>query len=192
MLAKRSIALTAAVLPEPILRRESIADSRLAEQLLADAQLQAERLLQQQQQANQALQRQALAEFWEVANGFLQGLQEQRQEQQRQMHGAVQRLLSEALQQLLDDTTLAERARAVLRNLALSQSCETLATLSCPVEMLEPVSQWLGQSRFADYWQLKVDPSMAPGALRLSHAQGVFEIAWKDLREGLLGASAEA
>lgn len=192
MLAKRSIALTAAVLPEPILRREAIADSLRAEQLLADAQLQAEHLLQQQEQASQLLQRQALAEFWETANGFLQGLQEQRQEQQRQIHGAVQRLLSEALQQLLDDTSLAERVRALLRNLASSQSGEALACLSCHPEILETVSQWLAQSRFADYWQLKAEPSMASEQLRLSHAQGVFEIAWTDLREGLLGTCAES
>ncbi|WP_310886637.1 HrpE/YscL family type III secretion apparatus protein, partial [Pseudomonas cannabina] len=43
MLAKRSITLTGnAVLPEPVLRREDIANSLLARNILADARQQAE------------------------------------------------------------------------------------------------------------------------------------------------------
>ncbi|RML61438.1 Type III secretion protein HrpE, partial [Pseudomonas syringae pv. maculicola] len=51
MLAKRSIALTAAtLLREPILRREDIADSLLARDILADARQQATQILALEQE----------------------------------------------------------------------------------------------------------------------------------------------
>ncbi|AHG42317.1 type III secretion protein [Pseudomonas syringae CC1557] len=188
MLAKRSIALTAAaLLPEPILRREHIADSLLASDVLADAQQQASQLLALEQEKAQRLTQQVLAEFWESANSLLAGLQSQREALQEQAMCAVETLLSESLRQLLDDTTLAERARAVVRNLAASQLNEALATLSVNPDMAEPVAEWLAESRFAEHWQLKRDATIAVGSLRLSDANGAFDIDWTNLRNGLLG-----
>ncbi|KTB59276.1 type III secretion protein [Pseudomonas viridiflava ICMP 13104] len=188
MLAKRSIALTAAaLLPEPILRREHIADSLLARDVLADAQQQASQLLALEQEKAQRLQQQALAQFWENANSLLAELQNQREVLQEQAMCAVETLLSESLRQLLDDTTLAERARAVVRNLAASQLNEALATLSVNPDMAEPVAEWLAESRFAEHWQLKRDATIAVGSLRLSDANGAFDIDWTNLRNGLLG-----
>ncbi|KTB84819.1 type III secretion system stator protein SctL [Pseudomonas syringae] len=188
MLAKRSIALTAAaLLPEPILRREHIADSLLARDVLADAQQQASQLLALEQEKAQRLQQQALTQFWESANRLLAELQSQREVLQEQAMCAVETLLSESLRQLLDDTTLAERARAVVRNLAASQLNEALATLSVNPDMAEPVAEWLAESRFAEHWQLKRDATIAVGSLRLSDANGAFDIDWTNLRNGLLG-----
>ncbi|MCF5467669.1 type III secretion system stator protein SctL [Pseudomonas syringae] len=188
MLAKRSIALTAAaLLPEPILRREHIADSLLARDVLADAQQQASQLLALEQEKAQRLQQQALTQFWESANRLLAELQSQREVLQEQAMCAVEALLSESLRQLLDDTTLAERARAVVRNLAASQLNEALATLSVNPDMAEPVAEWLAESRFAEHWQLKRDATIAVGSLRLSDANGAFDIDWTNLRNGLLG-----
>jgi type III secretion protein L len=193
MLARRSIALTtAALLPEPILRREDIADSLLARDLLAHAQLQAEQLLALEQEKARHLQQQALTQFWENANAFIGDLQQQRETLQQEAMAAVEVLLSESLQHLLDDTTLAERARALARNLAASQLNEAIATLSVHPDMAEPVAEWLAQSRFAEHWQLKRDASVASGSLRLSDANGAFDIDWKTLRDGLLGADGSA
>ncbi|OUM06943.1 type III secretion protein [Pseudomonas syringae] len=193
MLARRSIALTtAALLPEPILRREHIADSVRARDVLADAQRQAERMRVLEQEKAQQLQQQALARFWENANAFLDELQQQRKTLQQEMMAAVEALLSESLRHLLDATTLDERARALARNLAASQLNEISATLSVHPDMAEPVAEWLAQSRFAEHWQLRRDASVASGSLRLSDANGAFDIDWVTLRNGLLGADRPA
>jgi type III secretion protein L len=165
MLVKRRITLLADVLHEPILRREQIADSLLASEILERARAQAERLLPLQEAQAQAVQRQALADFWQQANTFLQAVQEQRQGLQQAMFEALETLLSQALAHLLDSTALAERVRALLRHLA---------------------------QQVADYWQLKPDPALLPESLCLSHEHGQFEITWGDLRDGLLGSSAPA
>jgi type III secretion protein L len=87
---------------------------------------------------------------------------------------------------LLDETSLVERIRALVRNLATSQVDEAAATLSCHPQVLEPLGEWLADSRFAGHWQLKGDTSMPPDALRLSHANGAFDIDWQSLHRGLL------
>ncbi|MCF5583412.1 HrpE/YscL family type III secretion apparatus protein, partial [Pseudomonas syringae] len=144
-------------------------------------------LLALEQEKAQRLQQQALTQFWESANRLLAELQSQREVLQEQAMCAVEALLSESLRQLLDDTTLAERARAVVRNLAASQLNEALATLSVNPDMAEPVAEWLAESRFAEHWQLKRDATIAVGSLRLSDANGAFDIDWTNLRNGLLG-----
>ncbi|KPC25842.1 Type III secretion protein HrpE [Pseudomonas syringae pv. cilantro] len=188
MLAKRSITLTGnAVLPEPVLRREDIANSLLARNILADARQQAEQILVLEQEKAERQHQQALAQFWETANAFLGELQMQRDALQQQAMVAVEELLSEALRQLLDETTLAERARALVRNLAASQLNEAVATLSVHPDMAGPVAEWLAESRFAEHWQLKRDATLEPENLRLSDANGAFDIDWTTLRNGLAG-----
>ncbi|KPW27918.1 Type III secretion protein HrpE [Pseudomonas amygdali pv. mellea] len=188
MLAKRSITLTGnAVLPEPVLRREDIANSLLARNILADARKQAEQILVLEQEKAERQHQQALAQFWETANAFLGELQMQRDALQQQAMVAVEELLSVALRQLLDETTLAERARALVRNLAASQLNEAVATLSVHPDMAEPVAEWLAESRFAEHWQLKRDATLAPECLRLSDANGAFDIDWTTLCNGLAG-----
>ncbi|KTB75376.1 MULTISPECIES: type III secretion system stator protein SctL [Pseudomonas] len=193
MLAKRSITLTAtALLPEPVLRREDIANSLLARDVLADAQRQAEQMLVLEQEKADLLHQQALVSFWENANAFLAQLQVQREVLQQQAMTAIEELLSESLRHLLDDTTLAERARALVKNLAASQLNEAVATLSVHPDMAEPVAEWLADSRFAQYWQLKRDASLTTESLRLSDANGAFDIDWATLRNGLAGRDSSA
>lgn len=189
MLAKRSIALSAAtLLPEQILRREEIADSLLAQNILADAQAQVGQMLARQQEEGDRLREQALAEFWTSANVFLIELKAQRESLQRQAMEAVEQLLTESLKHLLDETSLAERARALVKNLAASQLNESVATLSVHPDIADAVAEWLAQSRFAEYWQLKRDASIATESLRLSDANGAFDVDWATLRNGLMGS----
>ncbi|MCD5993882.1 type III secretion system stator protein SctL [Pseudomonas sp. CDFA 602] len=189
MLAKRSIALSAAtLLPEPILRREEIADSLLAQNILADAQAQVSQMLARQQEEGDRLREQALAEFWTSANVFLIELKAQRESLQRQAMEAVEQLLTESLKHLLDETSLAERARALVKNLAASQLNESVATLSVHPDIADTVAEWLAQSRFAEYWQLKRDALIATESLRLSDANGAFDVDWATLRNGLMGS----
>lgn len=187
MLVKRRLSLgSAAVLAEPIVRREDLADTQLAHKVLDTARLEADQLLARVQEHAQGVLDQALAEFWDTANGFLQSLEEQRLTSQRDALASAEELLNLALGRLLDETSLVERIRALVRNLAASQVTEATGTLSCHPQLLEPLGEWLADSRFACHWQLKGDTSMPPDALRLSHANGAFDIDWRSLRRGLL------
>jgi type III secretion protein L len=190
MLAKRRLVLSSsAVLVTDILRREDLAGTVLAAEVLDNARAEAEQILADAHAQAQQEKDQALAQFWESANGFLQQLEQQRMALAAQSMEAVETLLNEALAELLDQTSLAERSRALMRNLAAGQTVETRAVLSAHPDMLESLGEWLSASRFADHWQLKGDPTLAPQTLRLSDANGAFDIDWDSLRRGLVGAS---
>ena len=188
MLAKRSLSLSSkTVLAEPILRHEDIADSLRAVDVLEDAHRQAERMLAELEAQARHQHAQALAEFWQTANGFLSSLAAEREALQRDAMASVEALLTEALSRLLDETTLAERVRALARNLSASQLNELPATLSCHPAMRPALEDWLAQSRFAEHWQLRNDPLLPEDSLRLSDANGAFDIDWPHLQRGLLG-----
>jgi type III secretion protein L len=188
MLAKRRLVLSSsAVLVTDILRREDLADTVLAAGVLDNARAEAGQVLAAAHTQAQHEKDQALAHFWLSANGFLQQLEQQRLALAEQAMEAVESLLNEALADLLDQTSLAERSRALMRNLAAGQSVETAAVLSAHPDMLDSLGEWLSASRFADHWQLKSDPALAPQTLRLSDANGAFDIDWDSLRRGLVG-----
>jgi type III secretion protein L len=191
MLAKRRLVLSSSeVLVTDILRREDLAGTVLAAQVLENARHEAEQILAAAQGQAQYEKDQALAQFWDGANHFLQQLEQQRLALAQQAMEAVEALLNEALAQLLDQTSLAERSRALIKNLAAGQIVETTAVLNAHPDMLESLGAWLSASRFAGHWQLKGDPLLAPQALRLSDANGAFDIDWDSLRRGLAGDAA--
>lgn len=190
MLAKRRLVLSSsAVLVTNILRREDLAGTVLAAEVLDNARAEAEQILAAAHAQAQHEKDQAMAQFWDSANGFLQQLEQQRLALAEESMEAVEALLNEALAELLDQTTLAERSRALMRNLAAGQTVETRAVLSAHPDMLGSLGEWLSASRFADHWQLKGDPVLAPQTLRLSDANGAFDIDWDSLRRGLVGSS---
>lgn len=191
MLAKRRLVLSSStVLVTDILRREDLASTVLAAEVLDNARAEAEQILAAAHAQAQHEKDQALAQFWDSANGFLQHLEQQRLALAEASMEAVEALLNEALAELLDQTTLAERSRALMRNLAAGQSVETTAVLSAHPDMLDSLGEWLSASRFAGHWQVKSDPALAPQTLRLSDANGAFDIDWDSLRRGLVGSSA--
>ncbi|MGE6387413.1 type III secretion system stator protein SctL [Pseudomonas sp. NPDC078416] len=193
MLAKRRLVLSSsAVLVTDILRREDLAGTVLAAEVLDNARAEAEQILAAAHAQAQHEKDQALAQFWDSANGFLQQLEQQRSALAQESMAAVEALLNEALAELLDQTSLAERSRALMRNLAAGQTVETRAALSAHPAMLDSLGEWLSASRFADHWQLKSDPAMAPETLRLSDANGAFDIDWDSLRRGLASPSAHS
>jgi type III secretion protein L len=191
MLAKRRLVLSSsAVLVTDILRREDLAGTMLAAEVLDNARAEAEHILAAAHAQARREKDRALAQFWASANGFLQQLEQQRLALAEESMEAVEALLNEALAELLDQTTLAERSRALMRNLAAGQTVETRAVLSAHPDMLDSLGEWLSASRFAEHWQLKGDPALAPQTLRLSDANGAFDIDWDSLRRGLVGSSA--
>lgn len=191
MLAKRRLALASSdVLLDTILRRDDLADIQLAGDVLRNAREEAEQILADTREQAQREKDQALMQFWEQANGFLDAFEQQRQTLQQEAMSAVEDLLNTTLARLLDETTLAERTRALIRNLADSQRHEAVATLSAHPDQLNELRDWLAQSRFSEHWQLKADPLMPPLTLRLSDANGAFDIDWTSLQRGLLGEPA--
>lgn len=188
MLVKHRFTLgQATVLEEPILRHEDLADSLRAPQILEEARRQGHQILNEFRTQALDEQAKALADFWTCANQYLANLEEQRQMLQLQAVGAVEALLTSTLSHLLDETTLEERVFALARNLSASQPTQSIATLSCHPDMLAALRQWLTESRFSEYWQLKSDTSMPAYSLRLGDANGAFDIEWSQLRRGLLG-----
>ncbi|MBD1554537.1 type III secretion system stator protein SctL [Pseudomonas typographi] len=186
MLTKRTLSLGTPVIAEPILRHEDIANSQRAQEVLAHARDQAERIraeatLEARQQIDQAV-----GQFWAGANAFLQGFDEERAAFRGEALASVEQLLNVALSRLLDDTDLAERTRALLRDLAASQPVDSAATLSCHPDLAPTVGEWLSHSRFATLWRLEGNSAMPTNALKLSHATGAFDVDWNRLREGLL------
>ncbi|MFY1663054.1 type III secretion system stator protein SctL [Pseudomonas sp. Pseu.R1] len=191
MLAKRSLSLaSSAVLAEPLLRRDDLVDLQRACEVLRNAHLDAQQILADAREQAQRERDQALAQFWMDANAVLQDLEQQRQTLQRESMAAVEELLNQTLARLLDETTLAERTRALVRHLADSQRYAVSATLSAHPDRLDALADWLTDSRFSEHWQLKGDPLMPPEALRLSDDNGAFDIEWASLRRGLLGTDA--
>ncbi|TPG88497.1 HrpE/YscL family type III secretion apparatus protein [Pseudomonas caspiana] len=187
MLVRRRLSLgTGALLREPILRREDLADAQRASDVLLAAQAQAEALIAAAQTQCQRLLDQAAGEFWTQANDFLQALEDQRQALQISAVESAEAMLTLALTGLLDDTGVAERGRALVRHLAASQSYACNATLSCPPELFADLQAWVADSRFAALWQLRDDPSMPTQTLRLSSDAGEFDLDWPGLLRCLL------
>jgi type III secretion protein L len=187
-LVRRRLSLGAeALLREPILRREDLADAQRASDVLRAAQTEAEALIAEAQTQCQRALDQAAGEFWEQANHFLQTLEDQRQALQRLAVESAEAMLTLALTPLFDGTDVAERGRGLINHLAASQSDPCTATLRCPPELFADVQAWVADSRFAALWQVREDSSMPAQTLRLSSDAGEFDLDWPGLVRCLLG-----
>lgn len=189
MLVKRRLSLPPQVLLEPLLRRELFDDVLRAEQLLERAAQQADAMLQDAEYQCQQQLQSAQALFWEETNLQLQAFADENLAFQRELLASVDRLLLLAMTRLLDETDLSGRIRALLRNLSDSQAGRAAATLSCHPQQAQAVQAWLEDSGLVALWAVQQDTQVPLQALRLSHAQGAFEIDWEQLRAGLLGHS---
>ncbi|MGF6109299.1 type III secretion system stator protein SctL [Pseudomonas frederiksbergensis] len=188
MLVRRRLSLgTEALLREPILRREDLADAQRASDLLLAAHAQAEALIAEAQGQCQRSLDQATGQFWAQANAFLQTLEDQRQALQRSAVESAEAMLTLALTRLFDDTSVIERGQALITHLAASQSDACTATLSCPPALFADVQAWLAGGRFAALWTLREESSMPPQTLRLSSDAGEFDLDWSGLVRCLLG-----
>lgn len=188
MLVRRRLSLgTEALLREPILRREDLADAQRARDLLLGAHAEAEALIAEAQGQCQRSLDQATGQFWEQANAFLQTVEDQRQALQRAAVESAEALLTLTLTRLFDDASVIERGQALIKHLATSQSEACTATLSCPPALFADVQTWLAAGRFAELWQLREDASMPPQTLRLSSDVGEFDLDWAGLVRCVLG-----
>lgn len=170
---------------EPLLRREYFADVVLASEHLARAHLQAEALLAETRTQGEQMLVDAQADFWAQANAVLQDWEAERQAQREALVEQARSLVSQTLASLLGTLSEEERALALVRQIARSQTRPVRATLRCAVDLHDAVEVWLQQQPHT-HWQLERDTGLAPGTLWLSTESGDFSLDWERLRERIL------
>lgn len=170
---------------QQIIRLEQFRDSQAAVDVLSRAREQAEALLVEAHAMRQQVLDDALAQFWEQAGGFLQGLEAERQALHDAVVEACGQLLNRALERVFEESPPGERARVLLTHLAASQTVAAVATVSCHPQRWAQVQAWLTASRYASVWQVREDSSLAVDALRLSCDNGEFELDWAGLQRCL-------
>jgi type III secretion protein L len=173
-------------LAEPVLPRECFSSVVLANEHLARAHAQAEALLAQAQAQGEQVLADAQAQFWARANALLDDWEAERQAQREALVEQVRSLLSETLESLLGTLSGEERALALVRQIAQSQTRPVRATLRCAIDIHEPVEIWLQQHPHT-HWQLERDTGLAPGTLWLSTDSGDFSLDWEQLRQRVVG-----
>ncbi|OEC32661.1 type III secretion protein L [Pseudomonas cuatrocienegasensis] len=188
MLASRSLTLTPnrSTVNEPLLRREVLAQSLLAEELLDDARAQAQAIFDTAQAEVQALRQrceaEARAEVWKQAQGLLDDLRQQREVTLASIVEAAQELVQQALEIVLDELPDDKKVSAVLRQLTLAISNEESALIYCHPDQLTQLAHSL-QEQGQRGWTLRGEPSLAPDALSLRTEQGDFSLSWSALQQ---------
>lgn len=170
---------------EPVLCREYFSDVLLASEHLARAHVQADALLADARVQREQLLADAQADFWARANAMLEDWEAERKAQREQLVEQARSLLGQTLTRLLGTLTQEERALALVRQIAQSQTRPVHATLRCAVDLHESVEVWLQQQPHT-HWQLERDTGLAPGTLWLSTENGDFSLDWERLRERIL------
>lgn len=176
------------LLPDgPVLRRENLENSLLAEQLLEAAKSEAEALLidarQEVERLGKEAQAQAQVEVWSKADAMLDDWQQQRQQMWAHIITTAETLVGQALQKLLGEQPDNIRVRAVLHHLMFAQPQEQAGVLHAHPDWLETTTLQLQQAQAR--WTLRADPQLAPDSLLLRTNQGDFSLSWSRLVEVL-------
>jgi type III secretion protein L len=172
-------------LAEPLLPRECFSNVVLANEYLARVRAQAEALIGDAQAQGERMLADAQVQFWARANAVLDDWEAERQAQREALTEQASHLLSQTLESLLGTLSQQERAVALVRQIAQSQTRPVRATLRCAVDIHEPVAIWLEQHLHA-HWQLERDTGLAPGTLWLTTESGDFSLDWEQLRQRAL------
>lgn len=172
-------------LAEPLLPRECFSNVIRANEHLARAHAQAEVLIAHAQAQGEQVLADAQAAFWARANAVLDDWEAERQAQRDALVEQVSSLLGETLENLLGSLSQEERALALIRQIAQSQTRPVRATLRCAVDLHDAVGLWLEQQPHS-HWQLERDSGLAPGSLWLTTESGDFSLDWDQLRQRVL------
>jgi len=190
MLANRSLTLShnRCTLNEPLLRREVLQQSLLAEELLDDARAQAQGILDTAQADAQALRQrceeQARAEVWKHAQALLDDLRQQQQQTQATVIEAAQDLVQQALQIVLDEVPDSRKVSAVLRQLTSASANTESALIYCHPDQLALLAHSL-EEQGLEGWALRGDPNLALDAISLRTEHGDFSLSWSALQRHL-------
>ncbi|AZC83991.1 type III secretion system stator protein SctL [Pseudomonas chlororaphis] len=176
----------------PILRRETLENSQLAEHLLEVAQAEAETLLanarQEAERLGEEIQAQARIEIWCKADALLDDWQQQRQQMWTHITATAEILVGHALQKLLAEQTDNARVHAVLHHLITAQPQAQTGVLHIHPDWLETATLQLQQAQAR--WTLLADSQLPPDSLCLRTDQGDFSLSWSRLVEALWPHSA--
>ncbi|MGN7738565.1 type III secretion system stator protein SctL [Pseudomonas sp. 22526] len=189
MLTRRNLTLSHPQLLSdgPVLRRETLENSLLAEQLLEAAQAEAEALLvsarQEAERMGEEVQAQARVEVWCQADALLDDWQQQRQQMWVHIIATAETLVGQALQKLLGEQPDKARIRAMLHHLMATQTQEQVGVLHTHPDWLETTALQLQQAQAC--WTLRADPQLAPDSLLLRTELGDFSFSWSCLAEAL-------
>ncbi|WP_122875526.1 HrpE/YscL family type III secretion apparatus protein, partial [Pseudomonas viridiflava] len=143
MLTRRSLNLPAdrITLIEPLLRRETLEECLLADEVLHNARTQAETILAEAYAEadvlRQSCEEQARAQVWEEAQVLLDDLRTQREQALETLVETAAQLVSQALESLLEKVPTDKKVRSVIRQLALASSNQDAALLFCHPDQLE-------------------------------------------------------
>ncbi|QXI31249.1 type III secretion system stator protein SctL [Pseudomonas vanderleydeniana] len=189
MLTRRSLSLShPQALPSgPVLRREILQDSLLAEQLLEAARAEAQALLEDARQQAARLREEARAsaqaEAWRQADTMLADWQVQRQQMWEQITHHAQTLVGQAWQQLTGEQDDPVRIEALIRQLATTQPQDEPGVLHCHPDWVGAATDCLQLVQAA--WSVRADPQLAADTLCLRTEQGEFSLGWGSLVQAL-------
>ncbi|WP_163001101.1 type III secretion system stator protein SctL [Pseudomonas viridiflava] len=188
MLTRRSLNLPAdrITLIEPLLRRETLEECLLADEVLHNARTQAETILAEAYAEadvlRQSCEEQARAQVWEEAQVLLEDLRTQREQALETLVETAAQLVSQALESLLEKVPTDKKVRSVIRQLALASSNQDAALLFCHPDQLEAVALSL-ETHDQPGWTLRTDASLDPDAISLRTEHGDFSLGWSGLQQ---------
>ncbi|MCV4343941.1 type III secretion system stator protein SctL [Pseudomonas capsici] len=187
MLTSRSLTLTSnrSTVNEPLLRREVLEQSLLAEELLEDARAQAREILDTAEAEAEALRQrceeQTRAEVWQQAQSLLDDLREQRERTLATVVEAAEDLVQQALQLVLGELSDGQKVSAVLRQLTSASPNEESALIYCHPDRITLLAQSLEEQGQLG-WTLRGDPNLEPDAISLRTEHGDFSLSWNALQ----------
>ncbi|GFM58345.1 hypothetical protein PSCICF_45230 [Pseudomonas cichorii] len=187
MLTSRSLTLTSnrSTVNEPLLRREVLEQSLLAEELLEDARARAREILDIAEAEAEALRQrceeQTRAEVWQQAQSLLDDLREQRERTLATVVEAAEDLVQQALQLVLGELSDGQKVSAVLRQLTSASPNEESALIYCHPDRITLLAQSLEEQGQLG-WTLRGDPNLEPDAISLRTEHGDFSLSWNALQ----------
>lgn len=175
--------------PGSLLLAEEIESYHQAEAILAEAQQQANEILASaRQEADEYIaeqRRSCEGLFWQQAEVVMGDWQQQREQEASQLTSLAEKLLSQAMKQLLSDFSPEQRFSALLQQLLRQHSRQKQATLYCATHQQTDISEWLKQQAWFE-WQLRGDDSLEEGQLKLVTESGELFISWDAICQQML------
>lgn len=184
MMTRRSLTLSRHQTPLEcaLLRRETLEQSVLADQLLDRARQLAQGIVDAAQDTAQHLRQhagdEARAEVWRQAEEVLGTWQRQREAMWDAIAEHAEALVQQALQTLLGEVPDSARIQGILRQLSDCQRRDEAAVVLCHPDWLERVTAGLASTE-ACQWTVRADPLLAPETLCLRTETGDFSLGWQ-------------
>lgn len=169
---------------QPVIKRQHLADSVRAEEVLQRAEAQAEAIAERAQQEREQLLEEAERTFWQQAQQALVRIEEQCNAMRAAIERDATEVLIAALGHCLDEIPEPSRLRAMVGKLAQQRLSNSDITLYCHPSQQSTLQQVL-QQQHLPHFRLVGDTQMESDKLGLETDTGHFEISWDALCSGL-------